>query len=222
LKYAAIDPEKIGPAVVGFRMEGIKVLGGVVIADGVALDPKLLQSSVANAKWQFESLEIAGKPVYRVTRLKPDPANPQNPPAKGGEINIASIGPKRIVAGDREGIASVLQPGATGSNAVQWAAVRETRTALIRFGLNLPDGLREVLKTQGELFEQLSAIKVIFGTLDITPEKDAAIDSRLRTNSKEEAVQMQDSLKSLVFLGKSFLTGDQDPKLAGISQLLTR
>lgn len=224
MKNAGFDPDKVTSAVVGLRMEGINVRGGVLITDGVALDPKLLESSAKNSKLQFETFEINGKPAYRVTRMKPvDPANPQNPPVKDGELNIAALGGKKIVVGDREGITAVLQPaaGQADSNGVQWAAIKETRpAALMRFGVNLPDGLREVLKSQGELFEQLAGIKVIFGTMDITAEKDAAIDSRLRTKSKEEATQMQESLKSLVFLGKSFLTGDQNPRYEGISQLL--
>jgi len=224
IKNAGLDPDKVTSAVVGLRMEGINVRGGVLIADGVALDPKLLESSARNFKLQFETFEINGKQAYRVIRLKPvDPANPQNPPVKDGELKFASLGGKRFAVGDREGITAVLQPtaGQADSNGVQWAAIKETRpAALLRFGVNLPEGLREVLKSQGELFEQLAGIKVIFGTMDITAEKDAAIDSRLRAKSKEEAAQMQEGLKSLVFLGKSFLSGDQDPRYAGISQLL--
>lgn len=224
IKNAGFDPDKVTSAVVGLRMEGINVRGGVLITDGVALDPKLLESSAKTSKLQFETYEVNGKQAYRVIRMKPvDPANPQNPPVKDGELNIASLGGKRIAAGDREGIAAVLQPaaGQADSNGVQWAAIKETRpAALMRFGVNLPEGLREVLKSQGELFEQLAGIKVIFGTMDITAEKDAAIDSRLRTKSKEEATQMQESLKSLVFLGKSFLSDDQNSKYAGVSQLL--
>ena len=224
MEKAGIDPKKVTGTLIGLRMEGINVRGGVLIADGVALDAKQLQSSAAAAKWQFDTLDLGGKPAYRLTRFKPsDPANPSQAPVKDAELVLASLGRQRLVVGDTEGVSAVLQPvaGANKSNEVQIAALKETRaTAMVRFGLSLPEGLREVLKSQGELFEQLAAVKVIFGTVDVTPEKDGLIDMRLRTNSKEQAVQMQDSLKSLVFLGKSFLTGNQDPRLAIASQLL--
>jgi hypothetical protein len=224
MEKAGIDPQKVTGTLIGLRLEGINVRGGVLIANGVALDVKRLQASAAAAKWQFETLDLRGKAAYRITRFKPsDPANPSQSPVKDAELVIASLGPQRVVVGDTEGVTAVLHPveGTAKSNEVQIAALKETRTtALVRFGLTLPEGLREVLKSQGELFEQLAAVKVIFGTIDLTPEKDGVIDSRLRTASKEHAVQMQDSLKSLVFLGKSFLSGNQDPRLETAAKLL--
>ena len=224
MEKAGIDPLKVTATLIGLRMEGINVRGGVLIADGVALDVKRLQTSAAAAKWQFDTLDLQGKSAYRLTRFKPaDPANPTQAPVKDAELVIASLGPQRVVVGDTQGVSSVLHPveGAGKSNEAQIAALKETRTtALMRFGLTLPEGLREVLKSQGELFEQLAAVKVIFGTIDLTPEKDGLIDSRLRTASKEHAIQMQDSLKSLVFLGKSLLSGNQDPRFETGAKLL--
>ena len=224
MEKAGIDPLKVTGTLIGLRMEGINVRGGVLLADGVALDVKRLQTSAAAAKWQFDTLDLRGKTAYRLTRFKPsDPANPTQAPVKDAELVIASLGAQRVVVGDTQSVSAVLHPveGAGKSNEVQIAALKETRTtALLRFGLSLPEGLREVLKSQGELFEQLAAVKVIFGTIDLTPEKDGLIDSRLRTASKEHAVQMQDSLKSLVFLGKSLLSGNQDPRFEAGAQLL--
>ena len=82
------------------------------------------------------------------------------------------------------------------------------------------DDLKTMLESQGDLFKQLAAVKAIFGSLDLAASGDAAIDARLRTGSGAEATEMGTSLKSLVFLAKSFLGGSQDPKMVAITQLV--
>jgi hypothetical protein len=75
----------------------------------------------------------------------------------------------------------------------------------------LPEALRVMLASQGELFAQVAAVKSIFGALDLNGDNTATVEARARTASNNDATQLKESLRGLIELGRVFLSGD-DPK----------
>ncbi len=216
---AALDPAKISSAVLAVKMEGLKVRGGVLIVEGIELDSKAMEAAASTKRWKFQTVDQQVRPIYRIER--PAPAADPAATAKSDELFFAALGSKRAVAGDIASVKNVLRnlPDTSAiappaPNVTLQAALKQANpSSLARFALALPADLRQLLDGQGDLFKQLAAVKVIFGTLDMTSDKSAAIKAMLSTNSRDEATQMEASLKSLVALGKSFLGGDQIAQL---------
>ena len=204
---AGIDPTKVTAAVGGIRLAGLSVRGVTLVAEGIDLDPKNIAAAATKKNWKFENT-TAGGPVYKLSR----PATGAASPAQSAELFFASLGSKRFVTGDSEGVQAAIanaNGAKKGAGAVQISGLKLTSPAsLTRFALVIPRDLRELLDSQGDLFKQLAAVKVIFGTADLTGDQSVAINANLSTNSRDEAAQLEGGLKSLVTLGKSFLGGD--------------
>jgi hypothetical protein len=206
---AGIDPSKVTAAVGGIRLAGLSVRGITMVAEGIDLDAKAIAAAAAKKNWKFENTPTGG-PIYKLVRSTPS-ADASAPP-QTNELFFATLGPKRFVAGDGEGVAAALANAGgakKGTTAALVAGLKLTSvSSLMRFALVIPRDLRELLDSQGDLFKQLAAVKVIFGTADLSSEQNVAIKANLSTNSKEDAAQLEGGLKSLLTLGKSFLGGD--------------
>src|SRR5205085_10487716 len=87
---------------------------------------------------------------------------------------------------------------------------------------NLPEALREMLASQGELFTQVAAVKLIFGSFDLNADNSATLDGRLRTASSNDAAQLKESLNGLIALGQAFLGGSDDPTMKLYGQLINQ
>jgi hypothetical protein len=223
-----IDPTQLKTAVLGVKIGGTGSGQGVVILQGANVDPKRVEAAVVQEKGGFKAQDYKGKTIYTVTPPPPapKPANGTEPPPKQPEkpspISFALLGNQVVALGDVPSIQSVLDaqavPPKTNPNAELGAVLKETKAGLIRFAAVLPESLRQSLSANGDLFKQIAAVKVIFGSFDFANDFSAALDTRLRTASASDASQLEASLKSLVVLAKSFL--GQDQKLAVLGQLL--
>jgi hypothetical protein len=223
-RMAGIDATKITTAVAGLKIVGFSAQGGALVVEGIDIDPKRIETAVTAAHWEFQRIDQPGSTVYRVVRVKQSQAGSEKSQEKPDELYFAVLGPQRAVAGDLATVKAVATAQAARSaetNATLRSALKETRaSSLIRFALCLPEGLRQMLDGQGDLFQQLAAVKVILGGLDMSGDQSAQLDARLRTNSKEDATQLATNLKSLVTLGRSFLGDGQSPTVQIIGQLL--
>jgi hypothetical protein len=223
-----IDPTQLKTAVIGAKMSGTGSGQGVVILQGANVDPKRVEAAVIQEKGEFKTQDYKGKTIYTVTPPPPPPApkpdNGAEPPKqeKPSPLSFALLGNQLVALGDVPSIQSVLDvqaaPPKTNPNAELGAVLKETKSGLIRFAAVLPDSLRQSLSGNGDLFKQIAAVKVIFGSFDFANDFSAALDTRLRTASANDASQLEASLKSLVVLAKSFL--GQDQKLAVLARLL--
>jgi hypothetical protein len=204
---AGIDPAKVTAAVGGIRLAGLSVRGITLITEGIDLDPKIMAVAAVKKNWKFEST-VPGGQVYKLTTT----ASVAAAPAQTAELFFASLGAKRFAVGDNEGVQAALANVAgakKGASATHVAGLKLTNpSSLLRLALVIPRDLRELLDSQGDLFKQLAAVKVIFGIADLTSDQSIAIKANLSTNSKEDATLLEGSLKSLVTLGKSFLGAD--------------
>ena len=224
-----IDPTQLKSAVFGAKMTGSGSGQGVVILQGANVDPKRVEAAVQLEKGEFKTQDYKGKSIFTVIPPPPPPApkpesgsEPAKQPEKASPLSFSLLGNQIVAVGDIPCIQSVLDnqaaPPKTNPNAQLGAALKETKSGLLRFAAVLPESLRQSLSGNGDLFKQIAAVKMILGSFDFANDFSAALDTRLRTASASDASQLESSLKSLVVLAKSFLGNDQ--KLAVFSQLL--
>ena len=227
-----IDPAKIRTAVVGARIGGggtaIDRDSAAIILQGIDVDPARIEAAVKLEGGSFRAADYKGKSIYTVT---PKPKAPEGTgdsaaPAKQRDpISFSSLGNQTVAVGDEGTVKQVIDAqlaGAKGeANAKLTQVLRETKaTGLVRFAALMPDNLRQSLSSQGDIFQQLGAVKLIFGSLEMAGDLSLTLDARLRTGSQEEATQLEASLKSLLAFGKAMLGGNQDPKFLAANQLI--
>jgi len=237
-----IDPAKVKTAVIGIRMEGNAQTGEVAaILEGLTIDPKRIEAAVKDEKGEFKTMEHKGKPFYLAISKPQDKEKEKEkdkdkaqsadgkPAPERDEVAFAQLDKQGVVVGDVSSVKNVLdaQAGAGNSkaNAALGEALKEAErlgrgSGLLRFVANLPESARQGLSSQGDLFKQLAAVKLIFGSLGVTGDLGVALDAKLRTGSNSEATELETSLKNLVQLGKMFLGGNQDPKMQAFNKLL--
>jgi hypothetical protein len=202
-RLAGVEPKQIQTAVLGVKMtETLGRGSGVLLLQGLEVDPKRLGEAAKTLNGELKTTEHQGKPLYTLS-FKPE----ENGQAE--TLHFAFL--QAVLAGGSK----------NAGQAAFIKALSETKaTGLVRFAGNLPEGLRAMLASQGDLFAQVAAVKAIFGSLDLNSDNSATLDARLRTASNNEAAQLKENLNGLVGLGKVFLDSNDDPKMKLYSQLL--
>ncbi len=220
-KLAGIEPKQVQAAALGVKMtETLSRGSGVLLLQGVDMDAKKIGEAAKTSGGELKTVEQDGK-SYFTLNVK-NPGAPVD--AKPDTIYFALLDNKRVAIGDQAGLKSLLAGGAKKTDpATLSKALKETKaTSLVRFVGNLPAGLREMLASQGELFTQVAAVKLIFGSFDLNADNSATLDGRMRTASSNEAAQLKESLNGLVSLGQAFLGGSDDPTMKLYGQLLNQ
>lgn len=214
-KLAGVEPKQIQAAVLGVKMtETLSRGSGVLLLQGVEIDGTKLTDAVKAMGGDLKTADHNGKPLYTLI-LKREP--------NGGtdQTQFALLGNKRLAIGDLPALKAVLDGNGKGNPAAFGQALKDAKTTgMVRFAGNLPEGLRTMLASQGELFEQVAAVKAIFGSFDLNSDQTATLSARLRTASTNNAGQLKESLNGLVALGKAFLGGNDDPTMKLYGQLL--
>jgi hypothetical protein len=203
-KLSGIDPAQVKAAVLGVKMtETLGRGSGLLLLQGVTVDTKKLAEAAKAAGHELKTSEHQGKTLYTLS-LK------EKADATANDIHFAILDPQRLAIGDLSAVQSILTATtATAAHAGLAQALKETKnTGLIRFAGNLPEALRVMLASQGELFAQVAAVKAIFGALDLNGDNTATLEARARTASNNDATQLKESLRGLIELGRVFLSGD--------------
>lgn len=215
-RLAGVEPKQIQTAVLGVKMtETLGRGSGVLLLEGLDVDTKKVAEAAKSLNGELSSVEQNGKQLFTLS-LKPA-ANGQ-----AEAIHFVLLNNKRVAIGDMPGLQAVLAGGSKNTAQAAFVkAIKETKaTGLLRFAGNLPEGLRTMLASQGDLFAQVAAVKAIFGSFDLNTDNSATLDARLRTASNNDAAQLKENLNGLVALGKVFLDGNGDPKMKIYGQLL--
>ncbi len=216
-KLSGIDPAQVQTAVLGVKMtETLSRGSGLLLLQGVSIDAQKLSSAAKAAGGELNAREYQGKQLFTLSlKAKPE--------AAASELFFAALDQQRIAIGDLEAVQSVLSAKApTAAHAPLAKALKEIKeSSLVRFAGNLPEGLRAMLASQGELFSQVAAVKAIFGSMDLNADNTATVAARARTASNNDAALLKESLGGLVVLGKLFLGGD-DEKSKLYSSLLDK
>ncbi len=214
-KLAGVEPKQIQAAVVGVKMtETLSRGSGVLLLQGVEVDGTKLTDAVKAMGGELKTAEHNGKPLFTLSLKRAANGDAE-------QTQFALLGNKRLAIGDLPALKAVLDGSAKGNPAALGQALKEAKaTGMVRFAGNLPEALRTMLASQGELFEQVAAVKAIFGSFDLNADNSATLTARLRTASANNAGQLKESLNGLVALGKAFLGGNEDPTLKLYGQLL--
>ncbi len=216
-KLSGIDPAQVQTAVLGVKMtETLSRGSGLLLLQGVSIDAQKLAVAAKAAGGELNAREYQGKQLLTLS-LKPKPDAPAT------ELFFAALDQQRIAIGDLEAVQSVLSAKSpTAAHMPLARALKEIKeSSLVRFAGNLPEGLRVMLASQGELFAQVAAVKAIFGSMDLNADNTATVAARARTASNNDAALLKESLGGLVALGKMFLGGD-DEKSKLYSSLLDK
>ena len=220
-KLAGVEPKQIQAAVLGVKMtETLSRGSGVLLLQGVDVDAKKISEAAKSSGSELKTTEQNGKSFF--TLSVKSPGAPVD--AKPDEIYFALLDNKRVAIGDQAGLKALLAGGAKKTDpATLSKALKETKASgLVRFAGNLPETLREMLASQGELFTQVAAVKLIFGSFDLNADNTATLDGRLRTASSNDAAQLKESLNGLIALGQAFLGGSDDPTMKLYGQLINQ
>lgn len=213
-RLAGVDVKQIQLAALGVKMtETLGRGSGVLLLQGLSVDPQRVAEAAKAVNGSLQSTEANGKQLYSLSFKTNGDAE---------TVHFAVLENQRLALGDLSGVKAVLAGGSKNPNQLAFSKVlKETKAAgLVRFAGNLPEGLRTMLASQGELFAQVAAVKAIFGSFDLNADSSATLDGRLRTASATEATQLKESLAGLIALGKAFLGGDDSPKMKLYSTLL--
>jgi hypothetical protein len=220
-RLAGLEPKQIHTAVLGVKMtETLSRGSGVLLLQGVEIDTKKMGEAAKGSGGELKTVEYNGKSFFTLSVKSPGaPAE-----ARAEEIHFALLDNKRVAIGDQVGLKNLLGGGAKKANPATFSqGLKETKaTSLLRFAGNLPEALRAMLASQGELFTQVAAVKLIFGSFDFNADNSATLDGRLRTASGTEAGQLKESLNGLIALGQTFLGGSDDPTMKLYGQLLNQ
>lgn len=227
-----LDPAKITSAVIGFKMSGADPSkgSGAAIVQGITLDPARIEAAVKAKQGNFKAVEYKGKQIYvvgtperKTDEKKIDDMAVRTRVKVEDNIALVQLETGRVALGSLDGVKAVLDAKgspATAANAPLTDTLKQTPSGLVRFALNMPPSAAQTLSSQGELFQQFAAVKMIFGSLDVSKDLSATLDARLRTGTKDEAAKLQEGLTNLVNLGKVLLGGNQNPDLQLFNQLL--
>lgn len=226
-----IDPTKVTTAVIGYKASSDNPSkgNGAAILQGITLDLAKIETAVKANKGTVKPIEYGGKQIYVVS-------TPQEKSSDAGKAVESATGVKleedmafsqleanRLAVGSVDGIKAVLDAKKTPANAANAKLtdlLKQTQNGLVRFAFNVPPSATQALTSQGELFQQLAAIKLVFGSLDLSKEFTATLDTKLRTGTNDEAAKLETGLNGLVGLGKMALGMQQGPEMAALVQLL--
>lgn len=214
-----IDLYKIKSATIGLNMAG-KTTNGAALIEGASFDPQRLKAALTKDKKEIKAIEYKGKQIYVVSSKEVSKAGAKVGVGVEEDMAFSQIAADRVAAGTLSGVKAVLDGGSGTANSALSAILNKTNSGLVRFAVNLPESAKEGLAGQGDLFKQLSTIKTIFGSFDLTSELSAVLDAKMRTATSDEAAKLQTSLAGLVGMGKMFLGGNNDPQMQLLNEVL--
>lgn len=128
-----------------------------------------------------------------------------------------------VVIGNLSGVRASIDTRAgtrpsIAQNTKLQSVLAENPSAAIRFAAEVTPGMTQGIQTGGVPIPDLSSIKLVFGTIDITSSID--INTTLRHDTAEHAKAISDQLNGLFGMLKGFLGASSDPKLAPIAGAL--
>jgi len=221
-----IDPSQIQSAVLGLSMQGTQGTGALIVS-GVDLNSQQIEAAMREFKAEFKTSDYKGKTIYNlISKVKAPEAGPLS--VKTDETAFAALGSQRFAFGDLSVIKNVIDisngEARGGISPAMTGALNETRnTALLRFALNIPEGLKQDVADQGDLFKSIGAIKMILGTFDVAADFSLSLDALMRTASRNDATELESGLNGLIGLIRGiFGGGTGDPKTDLIGELLNQ
>lgn len=221
-----IDPALVQSAVLGLSLQGTQGSGALIVS-GLDLSNQQIESAMKEFKSEFKTSDYKGKTIYNViSKVKAPEAGPLS--VKTDETALVALGGQRFAFGDLSVLKQIIDisngEAKGGVSQAMNGALNETRnSALLRFALNIPEGLKSDVADQGDLFKSIAAIKMVLGTFDVAADFTLSLDAIMRTASQNDAAELESGLNGLVGLIKGiFGGGTGDPKTDLIGQVLNQ
>jgi hypothetical protein len=214
ISETGIDPYKIRSAVIGLKMADSNSVSAII--EGITFDPNRLITSLKakDSKQEVKPIDYKGKQVFVVASTKAEKAGVNE------ELAFTQLDADRVAVGNLSGVKGILDGGSGAANTALHSLLAQTNNGLLRFAANVPESAKKGLTGQGDMFAQFATIKTVFGSLDLTRELSLLLDTKLRTGSNDEASKLHTSLAALVGLGKMFLSGNNDPAIQALTQVI--
>lgn len=233
---AGLNPANAREGVLALSLQGLQA-GGVLLVGGLDLDLAKLEPLLRANQLASRRETRAGVDLLTIlTPVQPVSLGPLVLSTE--ELTVAPLGDQRLALGNLSAVQALVErmskPASTTSATPATpatpaggrpkgdflAALRLTRAAsLIRFTLQLPDGLREEAATQGDLFRSLAQVETIRGELDLTRSLVLALEAVFPTRDPKEAAELNLGLKGLLNLARALLGSSGEPAASGRTSL---
>lgn len=221
-------PANARDGVLALSLQGLQA-GGLLLVEGVDLDLAKLEPLLRANQMTFRRETRGG--VDLLTLLTPVPPVSLGPLVLStDELTVVPLGDQRLAIGNLPAVVALVErmakaspaapatPPATDSPLLR--ALRQTRAAaLIRFSLRLPEGVREEIATQGDLFLSLSKVETIRGEIDLARSLELTLEALFPTPDPKEAVELNLGLKGLLNLARALFGSAGEPAASGRTTL---
>ncbi len=235
---STVDKVQTELAAVGLRLSDLRTFA-VVFPTGSTKDftgvisgsfnqTELLSHLRAKPELKVVSETYKNVEIYQVTDAPKAAAATTAPAETKSAVNnnktaFAFYDSGTVVVGNLTGVRASIDTRAgtrpsIAQNAKLQAMLSENPSAAIRFAAEVTPGMTQGIQTGGVPIPDLSSIKMVFGTIDITSSID--INTTLRHDTAEHAKAINDQLNGLFGMVKGFLGASSDPKLAPIAGAL--
>lgn len=218
-----IDLRQFEQLAVGFnfsRNEASKIgVEPFVLARGAMNTNSLLAVAKVAAKGKYREENLSGKTIYvfaakeifqdnkPVAKTPEDEADYAKMLAQiPAEIAVTNLDDNTLAFGSRARVAEAI--GASSRVAPELLAlVNRKPLAVVSFAANAPEGLAQILKLDNdEIAKNLDSIQQVYGSTELIGQ-NSLIDLTARTDSPQQAQNLEDMLAGLQMLGKGLLGG---------------
>lgn len=190
-----------------------------VLARGSMNAGALLAVAKVAAKGKYREENLSGKTVYVFSAKeifqdnKPAAKTPQDEAEFAkmlaqipAEIAVTNLDENTLAFGSMSRVAETL--GKTSSVAPELLALAGRKpSAVVSFAANAPKGLAQLLKLDNdEIAKNLDSIQQVYGSMDLVGQ-NSLVDLTAKTDSQQQAQNLEDMLAGLQMLGKGLLGG---------------
>jgi hypothetical protein len=187
-----------------------------IAAEGTFNQTDLLARLRAGSKVKLTSEKYKDYEVHIASRAR----------TGGGNTDIAFVfyDTATVVAGSVAGVRASIdaKTGAKPSIARKTSlagALAENPSAVIRFAMEKVPGLTDRPASAELPLPDFSSIKLVFGTVDLA--SGINLNATLRNDTIEHAKILADRLNAILGIGKVYLKGSSDPKMAALGNALS-
>ncbi len=216
-----VAPTSAREAVLALSLQGLQA-GGLLLVGGIDLDLAKLEPLLRANQMTFRRETRDGFDL--LTLQTPVPPVTLGPLVLSTEeLTVAPLGDQRLAIGNLPAVIDLVERLSKAAPATAptpdsplLGALRQTQAAaLIRFGLRVPEGLREEIATQGDLFRSLSKVETIRGEIDLARSLELTLEARFPTPDPKEAAELNLGLKGLLNLARALFGSAGEPAAAG-------
>jgi hypothetical protein len=208
----------INTVAIGFSHPGAQ---GATVAVNGSFDQSTIVSKLrANAKVKLTAEKYKD---FDVTTVEDARANDPKAGAVKEAFSFVFFDPRTAVVGTRDTVRASIDTKlgtkpSIAQNTSLTEALNQNPGAPIHFAMNMTPAMTSKIKSGDFPLPDLSSIKMIWATVDVTSSIDLL--ATLRNDSAEHARNIADRLNGLLGMVRGFLGAAADPKMSQLSETL--